>query len=203
MKSIKRIEDFETFTELYRSINKYCYYGYKPITEEKRKALEKKDNIENFKEKALYMLEDGYFFFVNNKDRIENEIYYDDEYDAPEINEENFIHYNMSNLTFNFDDWKKELHDLKTIGCCSGRVELKPFINLNRFGNCKEVYPVFYTYCGNTRKNESTVRDLTEDEVNDILEIAEKHKEEYIERLKKYFKRYRKNIYTHGYWANR
>ena len=47
------------------------------------------------------------------------------------------------------------------------------------------------------------VRELTQEEINEIIEFTNTLKEEYIERLKKYYKRYNKNIHVQGYWANR
>lgn len=203
MKSLRKIEDFDEFTKIYRGDHKYGYYGNKPITDEKRKELEEKDNINNFKRYSIYMFEDGYYFIVDTKTHIDSTIYYDDETPTPNVTEEFFIHYNMGNLSFDFDDWKKEVNDLKTIGCCSGRVELKPFINKSYSNDSKNVYLVFWQYCGNSRRDALTVRDLTDDEINDILEISNQEKQNYIERLKKYYKKYNNKIYTHGYWANR
>jgi hypothetical protein len=47
------------------------------------------------------------------------------------------------------------------------------------------------------------VRELLADEKQDILELYKRQKEGYIKRLERYWKRYRNNIRTHGYWANR
>ena len=106
----------------------------------------------------------------------------------------------MSNLHFNFDDWINARNDLKTKGCCSGRFENKPFINLN-YSNSNEVCLVFYEYCGNSRRNNTTIRDLTSDEIDEILQIAEDLKKDYIERLKKYYNKY--GMSCCGYWVNR
>lgn len=203
MKTIKKIEDYEEFTKLYRSNYKYGYYGNKPITDEKRKELEQKDNINNFKRYSIYMFEDGYYFIVDTKTHIDSTIYYDDETPCPNVTEEFFIHYNIRNFQFDFDEWIKERDDLQTKGYCSGRIELKPFINRNYSDDSKNVYLVFWQYCGLSRRDHTTVRDLTDDEIDDILEISKQEKERYIERLKKYYKKYNKNIGTHGYWANR
>ena len=203
MKTIRKVEDFDEFIKIYRWDHHYYYFGNKPITPEKRQELANKDDIACFKRYSIYMFEDGYYFIVDTKTHIDSVIYYDDETPCPTVSEEFFIHYNIRNFNFDFDEWQKERNDLATIGCCSGRVELKPFINRNYSDDSKEVYLVFWQYGGNSRRDHTTIRDLTTDEIEDILEISKQEKENYIERLRKYYKKYNKNIRTHGYWANR
>ena len=52
-------------------------------------------------------------------------------------------------------------------------------------------------------KYEKVVREMTQNELQDILTIYKKQKEDYNTRLEKYFARYKDHICTCGYWANR
>ena len=197
---MKKITDYNEFMEIWEINHKNRYWGNKKITEDHEKEIIEKANIKDFKRYNIYMFDDGYYFIVDTKPVIDSTLWYDDETEAPKKSLDLFIKHNISNLHFNFDDWINGINDLKTKGCCSGRYELKPFINLN-YSNSKEVCLVFYEYCGNSRRNETTVRDLTNDEIQEILKIAEDLKKDYIERLKKYYNKY--GMTCCGYWVNR
>ena len=197
---MKKIESYEEFMKIWEVNHKNRYWGNKKITPEQEQDIINKANIKDFKRYNIYMLNDGYYFIVDTKPSIDRELWYDDETPEPSKSLDLFIKNNMSNLKFNFDDWVKEQNDLKTKGCCSGRIELKPFINSN-YANSNEVYLVFYEYCGNSRRNETTIRDLTGEEIKEILKIAEELKKDYIERLTKYYNKY--GMTCRGYWVNR
>ena len=197
---MRKIKDFNELMKIWEVNHKNRYWGNKKITEENEQEIIEKANIKDFKRYNIYMLDDGYYFVVDTKLEIDNTLWYDDEMEEPKKSLDLFIRHNMSNLRFNFDDWVEARNDLKTIGCCSGRFELKPFINLN-YSNSNEVYLVFYEYCGNSRRDKTTVRDLTNDEIDEILKIAEDLKKDYIERLTKYYNKY--GMSCRGYWVNR
>lgn len=180
--------------------HKNRYWGNKKISLEQEQEIVTKANMKDFKRYNIYMLDDGYYFIVDTKPPIDKVLWYDDETPEPAKSLNLFIRYNMPNIRFNFDDWVKEKNDLTNIGCCSGKIELKPFINLN-YENSNEVYLVFYEYCGNSRRNKTTIRDLTNDEIQEILKIAEEVKKDYIERLTKYYNKF--GMVCKGYWVNR
>jgi hypothetical protein len=190
---MKKIENYEEFKELYLINHKYY----------KDEDKQEKDTQQAFKRYIIYTLDDNYYFMLDNKPTIDNTLYYDDETPEPDKTIDYFINYNLDiNFKYDMNDYKKEIESLNTRGCCSGSVELHPFININYY-NSKEVYPIFYQYCGNSRRDKNTVRDLTPEEVKQYFDICDDLRANYIERLKKYFAKYNSNISTYGYWANR
>lgn len=197
---MRKIEDFNEFMKIWEVNHKNRYWGNKKITEEHEQEIIEKANIKDFKRYNIYMFDDNYYFVVDTKPEIDNVLYYDDETEAPKKSLDLFIRHNMSNLRFNFDDWVEDMKDFEARGCHSGRFESKPFINLN-YSNSNEVYLVFYEYCGNSRRDKTTIRDLTSDEIDEILQIAEEVKKSYIERLTKYYNKY--GIACKSYWVNR
>lgn len=197
---MKKIKNYEEFMKIWEVNHKNRYWGNKKITPEQEKEIIEKANIKDFKRYNIYMFDDGHYFIVDTKPSIDKVLWYDDEMPEPKKSLELFIRENITNLKFNFDNWVEAKNDLKTKGCCSGRFESKPFINLN-YSNSNEVYLVFYEYCGNSRRDKTTVRDLTDGEIKEILKIAEELKKDYIERLTKYYNKY--GMTCKGYWVNR
>ena len=123
-------------------------------------------------------------------------MYYDDEYDAPQVNFENFKEYNKHNC--NKYDYYSEIaknFDYKKLYFCEQA----------DFKNNKNVYMRIAEYDDGWKapKYEKVVREMTQNELQDILTIYKKQKEDYNTRLEKYFARYKDHIYTCGYWANR
>ena len=197
---MRKIEDFNEFMKIWEVNHKNRYWGNKKITEEHEQEIIEKANTKDFKRYNIYMLDDGYYFVIDTKPEINNTLWYDDEMEEPKKSLDLFIRHNMSNLRFNFDEWVEARNCLKKGGCCSGHYESNPFINLN-YSNSNEVYLVFYECCGNSRRDKTTIRDLTNDEIQEILLIAEDLKKDYIERLKKYYNKY--GMTCKGYWVNR
>ena len=197
---MRRVEKYEEFMKIWEVNHKNRYWGNKKITLEQEKDIINKADIKDFKRYNIYVLDDGYYFVVDTKPSIDKVLWYDDETPEPTKSLELFIKHNMSNLRFNFDEWAEENETLKNEGHCSGKIELKPFINLN-YENSKEVYLVFYEYCGNSRRDNTTIRDLTNKEIEEILQIAEEVKKDYIKRLTKYYNKY--GMGCKGYWVNR
>ena len=136
-----------------------------------------------------------------NKITIDKTMYYDDEYEAPDVSETNFLWYNRSNIPGrNLEEYLEEKENLKTRGCASGRYDYKG-IYFNVSYNDHD----FMVHCAWNDDDKKTFfkRYLTEEEQEDYIELMKERKEKYIERLKKYFKRYGKHVTTYGYWANR
>lgn len=197
---MKKIENYEEFINLWNINHKNRYWGNKKISPEHEQEIIEKANIKDFKRYDLYMFDDGYYFIVDTKPSIDKILYYDDEMEEPKKSLDLFIKNNMRNLEFNFDDWVEDMKEFKMCGCHSGRFESKPFINLN-YSNSNEICLCFYEYFGNSRRNQTTVRDLTDEEIKEILKIAEELKKDYIERLTKYYNKY--GMTCTGYWVNR
>lgn len=132
---------------------------------------------------------------------IDKTMYYDDEYEAPEVSENNFIIYNRHNIPGrNLEEYLKEKEKLQTQGCASGQYDYKGIYFVEtRFDKN------FMVGCNwfDDKDNRYFKRYLTIEEQEDYIELMKERKEQYIERLKKYFKRYGKHINTYGYWANR
>lgn len=135
-----------------------------------------------------------------NKITIDKTMYYDDEYEAPEITENNFIHYNRSNIPGrNLENYLEEKERLQTQGCATGRYDYNGIYFRLSYNNDDNV-----VHCDwSDSKDQFFKRYLTKEEENEYIQLMQDRKEQYIDRLKKYFKRYGKNINTYGYWANR
>lgn len=123
---------------------------------------------------------------------INKTIWYDDELpddEAPKVNLQNFLYYNEKNC--NHYDCYAEQHDRQhKFYLCEGNSRKLAYIDYDsHFGNW------------DTPKN--AIRELTEEEIKDILTIYKKQKDDYTERLKRYYNRYSNQIYACGYWVNR
>lgn len=150
----------------------------------------------------FYILKDGYFFEVEkySKISIHKTMWYDDETEGPENNENNFISYNlkMSDPFDHIQAYLDERERLQKMGCATGRYDYKGFyIEIYRT-DTKEIYISFYD-----ENRGQKIRYLTEEEQNDYIAIKKDIKEKYIERLKKYYKRYNNHVHASGYWVNR
>lgn len=141
---------------------------------------------------------------------IDSTIYYNDEYDSP-INadgsnkKEVFIRYNISNFNdFRIYDWIQSRIDLETRGCCSGIWSNQPVLIEYPHDNDNNEVCIDFT----SRREESTpsnanIIPLDNDEIEALKTIVDELKAAYMNRLETYYKRYSKNIYSYGYWANR
>ncbi len=150
----------------------------------------------------FYTTKDGLIIELTKvkKLTIDKTMYYDDEQEAPETTENNFIIYNRYNVPeHNLNDYLEEKERLLTMGCATGRYDYNGiYFRLNYTNNDKIVN------CNwSDDKDQYFKRYLTEDEQNEYIELVKERQAQYQERLKKYYKRYGKNITTHGYWANR
>ena len=150
-----------------------------------------------------YILSDGYIleFEKVNKRSLTTTFYYDDETERPDISFNNFVYYNRHNIPFNsLKEYLSEKKRLEEHGCATGRYDYKGIYISEKYDNCKNV--VFYDF--DYEKNEELfIRYLTQEEQEDFIKIAKQYENAYMERLKRYFKRYGNCIRTHGYWANR
>lgn len=148
--------------------------------------------IDNFE---YYVTADNLFFEIEkaNKLSISKTLYYDDEYDAPTINLENFIENNTHRVTK--ADYIRE----------------KAEKEYNKFYFIKNNETIFVQDWqdweieeNQNRYGQTILRQATKEEIEDIIAIYDQQKKEYITRLTKYYNKYgKKHISTHGYWANR
>lgn len=134
-----------------------------------------------------------------NKISITKELYYDDEEDAPEVTETNFIIYNRHNIPGrNIEEYLKEKENLQNNGCAIGMYDYKGIYFTTNYTNNNQIVT-----CDWHNEHYNFKRYLTKEEQEEYINLMKDRKEEYLTRLKKYFKRYGKNITTHGYWVNR
>lgn len=171
-----------------------------PLTDEEKINFAKSEwqdpKMQDFilKQYNYYKTTDGFIFEIEKacKLSITKTLYYDDEYNAPEINFENFEWHNRFNCN-KYDHLKEKAeHEYN-----------KFYFAIN--GNLKNVYVCVMTdwefkenqFC------EKITRELTADEKQDILTLYKQQKDEYTTRLQKYWNKYKNHITTYGYWANR
>ena len=141
-----------------------------------------------------YKTNDGLVIEIekSNKLSIERELWYDDETDAPAIIFENFLHYNdgvFSRYEHLCEKAKKQYEHFYFA---------QQYTNSNKFVNVL----VFDDWAEEFRK-QFNIRELTDGEKADYLAVLKERNDQYLERLKKYFKRYGDKITTHGYWRDR
>ena len=139
-----------------------------------------------------------------NKISIEKTMYYDDEYEAPDKTENNFIWYNRHNApAYRLDEYLKERENLKNNGCAIGGYDYKGIYLLGSYNDNKNM-----VYCSWADRNNNYFRGefkryFTPEEEKAYIELINDRNEQYIQRLKRYWKRYGKHVSTYGYWANR
>ena len=148
------------------------------------------------------IIKEGYYIVLEkvNKLSIDKTMWYDDEGEAPENCEENFIYYNMKNRNpmRNIEAYLEEKERLEENGCATGMYDYQGFY-IETYREGKKVYISFYD---NTTGRK--IRYLTKEETKDFLKIMKARNEMYLERLKKYWKRYGKeHVSVSGYWVNR
>ena len=141
----------------------------------------------------FYKTTDGYIFEVEKASKLSivKKLYYDDEYEAPQVNYENFEDANKYKCNkFNYFSEKAD------------KQYIKFYFAIN--GNLKNVYVEdLDEWELNERPHNEILRELTADEKYDVVALYKKQKDEYAERLKKYWNKYKNHITTCGYWANR
>ena len=186
------------------------YKTLKKLTKEETEELAKK--LWDTPRMQQYLIETYDFYKTNdnlilelektNKIIIDKTMWYDDETEGPEVNEKNFIIYNQSNVPGrNLEAYFEEKEKLQNEGCASGRYDYNGIYFVEN--NYKHNFMVgcdWFSYENNRRNFK---RYLTVEEQEDYKKLMNERKDQYIERLKKYFKRYGKHIHARGYWVNR
>lgn len=152
----------------------------------------------------FYKTNDGLIieFEKVNKISITKELYYDDETEDLGTSENVFLSYNRHNMPGrNLEAYLEEKERLNTEGCASGRYDYKGIYFIQHYYNNNNIVACNWY---DEKDDRFFIRYLTEEETSDFIQLEKERKEQYIERLKKYYKRYgQKYVRTHGYWANR
>lgn len=175
------------------------------------KRLEKNEIIECFKnigesERMIkyyletyyfYTLKDGLIIKFRKKPSIDKTLWFDDEYEIPKLTEELFIKYNEKNVNCEYAELDKN-------------DSIKAFLIQSRCNDNKGVAIQRFQYLTDyddqlrwAKNKNYFVRFMEDEEIEEYNKVCSELKDEYIERLKKYFKRYQKHIYCQGYWVNR
>jgi hypothetical protein len=125
---------------------------------------------------------------------IRKTIWYDDELPAEEIptaSYENFILNNEKNCN-RYDCYLEELNKKTTTFYFCNQGNVVSYIDYDRY---EDVY-----HYGKLRYG---LREITKEEMDEILKLYKEQKEAYLKRLERYYKRYSDHIYTEGYWRDR
>lgn len=192
-KEVKEVKEMKEFTKV--------------VGEELRDLAKKLWDSESMQDYLIdkydfYKTKDGLIIELEkvNKITIDKTIWYDDETEAPEKTETFFINYNMSNEpSRSLSNYLEEAERLKTNGCASGRYDYQGIYFVEHYTKNSEVVSCNWF----DEKDKHFKRYLTNEEQQEFIELMEDRKQQYIERLKTYFKRYNKHIHVSGYWANR
>lgn len=190
---LKIIDTYEEFKKYFLLSSVYLA-KYSPEEQEK--------TIKYFyKQYILVVTKDNYVIELDKNPTISKTLWYDDELDIPKLSEEYFINYNKMHLPHrSMNEYIEEKERLKTDGIASGKYDYNGVYLLNSNNTLKvefnfyECKPSFKPYF---------IRYLTQEEEKDLFNIIKEIQGNYINRLKKYYARYKKNIHCSGYWANR
>lgn len=138
-----------------------------------------------FKNNTWAKITNGSFVPVTGKPAIKSEMYYNDEFEAPDLTYEDFEKYN---LRTNFRDFSEKLDT------ASWNYEFIPF----RGANTKN--DKLLTIRITTDENYNTI---SNEDVDIIKRALAEAKQKYQKRLKAYWKRYSGKVTSVGYYANR
>lgn len=169
----------------------------KALTEEEKREFAKSEwqneKMQDYLLKTydFYKTQDNFIIEVvkASKLSITKELWYDDEYDAPQVNFENFFEHNEHNCNM-FDCIITQLNEHKDAFFC------------NQYKNKASIICLFDAD-EMSKKRYGVTRKINATELADILAIYSEQKEQYKTRLEKYFKKYNNKIWARGYWANR
>lgn len=192
MKIFKVIENYEEFKKYFMEANDYI----------KRESPEQQEKTCKYfyKKRILILTKDRYILELENDPSINKTLWYDDEQETPAKTEQYFLNYNISlNLPYrNINEYLKEKERLKKTGGASGKYDYNGIYFTNPYTSKKRIdFDFLY------EKDKYFIRYLTKEEQTELLQIIKDLQNKYIERLKKYYKRYSNNICVSGYWVNR
>ena len=124
---------------------------------------------------------------ADSKPSIKNEIWYDDETEAPEVNCENFYNYNKGGMPRYYKKEGVHMFD-------RGTLKLVPQYGEDNL----DLATLSYEDSPN-----GPYREVTDDELKQINDGIEEVRKDYDKRLKSYYKRHQDKIVASGYWKNR
>lgn len=194
MENIKEFKIIDTYEEF----KKYFIETHDYIQRESQEQQEK-DCKYFYKQYLLLITKDGYILELDNNPSINKTLWYDDETPTPNKTETYFLNYNINlNLPYrNINEYLKEKQRFKETGGATGLYDYNGIYFTNTYTNKKRIG---FDYLNDKKY---FVRYLTANEQNELLKIIKDLQNKYIERLKKYYKRYSQNICVSGYWVNR
>ena len=153
----------------------------------------------------IYLLSNSGDLIEIDRPKITSVIYYNDELPAPSTDFDAWKEYNM---VYNFNDsskaidkWIEDVNHYREIGCCSGRLLLHPTYLRGADGYSHAM--MLYTEPDFIESRKDIAIELNDAETAEYINCIQTIKEDYIKRLKTYYKKYPHKIYTYGYWANR
>lgn len=193
LKYFRKVEDFETFKDLWEVNHKYKYYGNRPITNDRCKELIDENFIKDFKRYDLYFTNDNKFIMFDKKITIDNKFYYDDEMDEPENTFKNFFKRNQYNFKYDLIEYKEYEQPFLIQNYCNDVKQVNIISNSYDYDNELNYY----------KKNNYFIRFLTKDEVSEYNLLVNYYKEIFNDRLEKYYNKYKNKISYIGYWVNR
>ena len=177
-----------------KSLRKANEQEIEEIIKEQWKDIKMQEYVR--KNYEYYITKDNYImeFERANKRSVVKTLYYNDEYDAPEVNLFNFMEENRHNgLAREIENALKNKDIINVHFCLTySHSKRNCFIYILTDWE-KEDKKSFY----------KIFRDLTQEEKEDYITIMQNIQQQYTERLEKYFNKYKDKITTHGYWANR
>ena len=180
---MKKIENRELKINI---LNKTYYNNYLLKLEQ----TDKKHFEEILNDYLVLETSDNLYIILNiSKPSINKILWFDDEQPIPEKTEELFI---KENMMLNGSKFTRYNEDIKNAYLYN------PYNGTNN-----NLTTVACSYKADKMSNLTFIRDLTADEKIFIKSIIDILIDEYIERLKRYYKRYNKNIHCLGYWVNR
>ncbi len=191
MENFKIVNNYEDFKKYFVEVHEYIQRESKEQQEKTCKYFHKKY--------ILLITKDGYILALENNPSISKTLWYDDETPTPEKTEQYFLNYNINiNLPYrNIIKYLEEKERLQKTGGASGLYDYNGIYFSNCYVNKKRIDFDFL------EDKRHFLRYMTESEQAELLEIIKDLQNKYIERLKKYYKRYSKNIHVSGYWVNR
>ncbi len=191
MKNFNIIETYEDFKKCFLATHDYA----------QKESPENQDKTcKYFYKKILFLTTtDGYILELDNTPNINKTLWYDDETPTPEKTENYFLNYNIStNLPYrSLNKYLEEKERFQKNGCASGAYDYKGIYFTNEYINKKRVGFDF------TDDKRYFKRYLTPEEEQELINFIKDLQVKYIDRLKKYYKRFANNIHVSGYWANR
>jgi len=135
-----------------------------------------------------YQLNDGLLIKFERKPSISKTLWYDDEQVMPKLTEELFINYNMINISGPYCKIEFDGGYIKPY-------LIKNYINDQKLASpCSNLYIADYESDLKWAKNKDIfIRFMEPEEIKEYNKICDELIQEYITRLKKYYKRYSKS----------